>query len=459
MRRLLLTFLLVAAFPSELLAAISANAVFQVETTAGASDLNGGAFTSGASGTDFTTASPSPHVTIDGATITATVHSTTTQLNVTGYNVVAGDVGNYVRIAGGTMTAGLYEITAADDPNDRWTLDRSGGTAAQTGTGRMGGALASPGRAAADMTVSGHKTWVKTGTYTITTTTPGTAGPVLCASGINVTIEGYSSTRGDQAATPTLDAGAQTGVNLFAGQGTATQEFVSLKADGQAGASNVGFAFASVRNAAFKSVAFDCVTGFTTTGARTVVEQCLADTCSTAGFVDCFAYDCEAKTCGVGFSIATASIHLSRCLARGCTTDGFVTSAAPVTFKNCTADDNGQYGFNLGSALTARCTNCLATNHDGGGDAGFFTAGTVLASLKNCAGYNNTTNASGTFLRNQGFITVTVDPYINQAGGDFRPNRRANGGLLLMNAGVSVYGQTDYKVIGALDFSPYILAR
>ena len=114
------------------------------ECRIGSNDANSGGFRSGGTGTDRTLQTAA-HVVVDGATITAVVHTTTTQLTLTGYTVAATDVDNTYLIAGGTATAGLYHITAVDIPNNRWTMDRSVGTAAQTSTGNMGGAKATPG--------------------------------------------------------------------------------------------------------------------------------------------------------------------------------------------------------------------------------------------------------------------------------------------------------------------------
>ena len=99
---------------------------------------NGGGFAGG--GIDRSQ-QDSPHLVIDGATITATVHTSTDQLTITGYTVSADDTGNVLNVNGGTATAGRYKIASVDVPNNRWTLDRSAGTASQTATGRMGGRI------------------------------------------------------------------------------------------------------------------------------------------------------------------------------------------------------------------------------------------------------------------------------------------------------------------------------
>ena len=71
--------------------ALSATVVWEVRGVTGA-DTNGGGFNSAAAGTDYSQQA-APQVVIDGATITATVHTTTTQLNIVGYTVAAADVG------------------------------------------------------------------------------------------------------------------------------------------------------------------------------------------------------------------------------------------------------------------------------------------------------------------------------------------------------------------------------
>lgn len=175
--------------------ALSSAIVWEVQT-GGHSD-NGGGFKTGASGTDRSQ-STSPHVTIDGATITATVHTTTTQLNISGYTVATADVGNIVKITGGTATAGYYEITAVDTGNNRWTLDRSAGSSSQTATGRMGGCSNHPNTIASAV-VNGNKIWIKAGTYN----RQGSNTYVLQlattgSSGLGIVWEGYNSTRGDK---------------------------------------------------------------------------------------------------------------------------------------------------------------------------------------------------------------------------------------------------------------------
>ena len=141
--------------------ALASALVWEVRTSG--ADTNGGGFKTGASGTDRSQQ--------DGAfatlSVLSTVHTTTTQINVSlvDYTVVAGDVGNVLQVTGGSATAGFYEITAVDVPNNRWTMDRSVGTAAQTVIGVMGGALATL-TILIDVSVANNWIYVKSGTYT-----------------------------------------------------------------------------------------------------------------------------------------------------------------------------------------------------------------------------------------------------------------------------------------------------
>jgi hypothetical protein len=436
--------------------ALSGSTVFNVRPSGSDTQASGG-FVTGASGTDY---SLQDAFQFDITTVSV-VHSTTTQVNihVSDWTIDATWVGNLLNITAGTATAGLYEIVSVDIPNNRLQLDRSAGTAGQTVEGYIGGAFATPGKAAAVMTVDQQRAYVKSGTYTITTTTPGAAGPVLLASNVTCYMEGYGTTQGDLGTAPTLNAGAQTGVNLFASQGTAgSQAFINLKADGNSQASIVGFNLTATNRALAQfCIAINCVTGFS--GSRSLTRSCLASTCSGTGFVDCQATLCVAHACANGFSNSLVALRISRCLAYLCTTDGFVTSNNLIALDNCTADENGRYGFNFAGLDGGSASNCLATNHSGASDAGFFTSATGEINLDYCAGYNNTTNASGTYQRNVGFVTLSADPYVNRGSADFRPNGSAGGGALLRAEGIAVYGQTNSLDIGAVQATPAPHAR
>ena len=79
-----------------------------------------------------------PYQTIDGVTVTAIVQATTTTILIAGYSVLANDIGNLIKITGGTGLAGTYQITAVNTGTNIYTLDKSAGTVGQTLTGKSG---------------------------------------------------------------------------------------------------------------------------------------------------------------------------------------------------------------------------------------------------------------------------------------------------------------------------------
>lgn len=416
------------------------------------SDLNGGIFNSAAAGVDYSQQN-SAQVTL---TTTSTVHTDTTAINVVGHTVSANDVGNIFNNTGGTSTPGLYEIQTVDVVNNRWGVDRSVGTAGQTVDGRMGGAFASHGKMAASLTRNGQKGYGKnTGTDTLTTSTPGSAGPIVLSNTIDLIFEGYTTTRGDELG-PTIDAGAVTGITIFATQGAGTQAVIGFNIDGAGGASNIGMSLAASRSFAYKCTFTDCVTGIVGTTTRTRADNCAAIGCSTRGFLDINARGCTATTCGVGFEVTATVGHISQCVAYANTTWGFQATGTPsgFTWEHCTADANGSGGFDFGTGSSGLGINLLSTNHSGVGDVGYLSSGTGgtedWSMLINCAVYNNTTNFSGTYHFNRGSITCTGDPYVNRAGNDFRPNNTGSAGALLRGTAIGVYGMTTNRDIGAL---------
>jgi len=134
------------------------------EVRASASDNNGGGFVTGASGTDYTLQDAAQLTLTDFATSGVGV---TTLTSATG-GFTAAMVGNLIHLVSGTnLTAGFYEITAYTDTNtvtvDRAPDDAVGGVSAATGS--VGGALADPATAIAEMD-RGHICYVKKATLT-----------------------------------------------------------------------------------------------------------------------------------------------------------------------------------------------------------------------------------------------------------------------------------------------------
>ena len=150
--------------------ALSAYGIWEVRTTG--SDLNGGGFKYGATGTDYSQQN-SPQY--SGTDLESDATDNTKVKSTTAGSPIAADVGNYLRISGGSgFTQGWYEIISQD--GTWWTLDSSvGGTSLSGGTFRVGGALASPGVAwnvAHNYGTGNYRgfIWIAEGTYGITST-------------------------------------------------------------------------------------------------------------------------------------------------------------------------------------------------------------------------------------------------------------------------------------------------
>lgn len=429
--------------------ALNANCVANVTTTG--SDDNAGWFdaSSGdaAGGTNDRAFSNSPII-IDGSTITASVHTTTTQATLVGHTLASTDRGNVLRISGGTATAGYYRITSVDTANNRVTVDASMGASGATITGRIGGAFASPGFAAGSM-VSGSTVYIKTGTYPITSTTANVTN-----GRINITINGDSIT-------PCRFFGYE---NLYGDCPTGNAR------------------------PKFEASGISATTIFTVSGYASVIGYFVVDGMSLATINGCFlnnsnnyAVNVDAKNCsGYGVFLSGSGKHKAadHCVAFGCAT-GFQISDGVLS--NCVAiSDSGAVGFYLANTGTA--TNCIAT----GGATGFrFQNGWAISCISyGCSGAGfvaddgwgsyisrcvsvacavgfdnsstsrkvfvwrgnagfNTTNVSRTSTieyGNIGFTTLTADPFVNAAGGDFSLNDVAGGGATLKALNFSLPG-------------------
>ena len=431
--------------------ALSVNTVLEVRTVG--SDTNGGGFVTGSSGTDWSQQTSPQYSVTDGVTAgTTTITSATANF---GTDVV----GNLIYVQGGTgsVTAGWYQITSRTNATTI-VVDRSTGLTAGTGvTLKIGGALATPGLAASLMTVSGMKAYIKSGTYNLSTATPGAGGPIQFASSISAIIEGYQTTRGDRTGTTPIISwasvsapGAQT--FIVNRNGVANQIVMNITVDGNnvanvsgfsmatagprcddcraqncSGTSQVGFSFASVQFVGTIAVcnrnfASNCKTGF----ASGVLNACTATGCTTGFTGNGYAMNCLAySNTGVGFDYSGGSSYscLTRCTSDGNSGDGFKLTT--LTMIDCCSTNNGGYGYNT-------------------------TAGTCLV---NCASKSNTSGRSSmTPLQDQFPILLTADPYVS-VGSDFRPNATAGGGALLRAAGFGVAGQTNNRDVGSVQHS------
>lgn len=432
--------------------ALAAATVWEVRT-AGSDTLCSGGYVTGSAGTDYSQQNAAQYTGTDLVLVTSTTISSAT------HNFVTADVGNLIQITAGTnFTTGFYQIVSV--AANVGTIDRSGGTSGSTGgTFAVGGALKSPALACSPA-VTENTIWVKSGTYTISSTTSNIALGRLTP-GNQVMVRGYQTTRGDDAARPVLQASGIATTTLV----TMSNFWVNLwniEVDGAGLTAIKGFDLSGVENRTYYCVARNCTNnGFNRAGSGSAVVRCLAAACTTQyAFSGSRFFYCQADACtaggftitnsggealtlvgciasnitGIGFTGGAASGALS-CTAYACSSAGFSFTANPagITLINCISYGNATYGFETGTA----------------GVINFYQQW-------NCAAGNNTTaNRRGTppTVNDTSFITLTADPFVNAAGGNFALNNTAGGGAALRAAGIpgaSVNGSTtSYLDVGA----------
>lgn len=411
---------------------LASTTIFEVRTDG--NDTNGGGFnpSRSANGVDRSQQA-SAHVFIDGSTITATVHTTTTQITIAGYTVGNADLGNLLNITGGTATLGIYEVTAIDTVNNRWTLDRSAGTSTQTVIGRMGGAYASPGYLGAVLAanpIANMTIWFKTGNYSITVNNVNVSGGTISLpSGQTFFVSGYNATRGDS--------------------GTAT--FVNVAATSRAIFSSPTNRWTHIKNIVVDGGGLTGVTGFNGGNGRDCIQFCRAINCPANGFT-AFVHpsNCEAVSCGTGFG---GAYHYSACVARNCTGNGFnqiLHAYDCLSYANgghgfdiytdnsyggatrCVSVGNTLSGFTVGSSPGIRYFDCVATNN---GSYGFNGA----AVFYNCYGFANALgNSLGTSPFGTAVVSLAASPWLDAASNDYRRNNTVNAGALLKGSAIGV---------------------
>lgn len=403
-------------------------------------DANGGGFVAGASGVDRSNQAAA-HCTLTTASV---VHTTTTQINVDAgdYTVSADDVGNQAQLSIDGAALAPFQITAVDVGNNRWTVDRSAGTAGQTVAGKMGGALASPGYAAGIASLSiatnGIIVRIKSGTYTLTTTTPNVSGGPIQQVGKHCLFIGYETTRDDMGAKPVIDVGAVTGITVLVAT-SFVAIFINLKVDGQGNASIIG-----VNGKCYLCEMVDCNVGITGTVASTWSVRCKVTGSVTYGFESTTAWRCEATGCGVGFR----NCSVIDCLVHDNTGDGIQGSPFSLLAAGNTCFNNGGDGIGAINSLAGIFDNIIDSN--GGYGVEMQDANTFGLQINNAFRANTSGKYENTPRLILGEVVPTSDPFTNSATDDFSLNNTAGGGAELRGAGVPVHGQTDNRDIGAV---------
>lgn len=387
---------------------------------------------------------------IDGTTDTDITSST--------YPFGVNHVGNVISITAGTgftvQRVGIVSIQSGNTAR----CDKAVGTAGSTGgTGYLGGAMASPG-GAGSWHVSGGRIHIKSGTYTINSTTANVSGGKLAPAGSPTaaspcTIIGYETRPYDMAARPVLKASGISGTHGLIQVSTNNNLIHSIAFDGNSCSGIHAFYLtAGSREGLYDCVAYNFVAAAYRTGNATMyIVRCYASGTGYGFDGASVAVNCVAEGCSVGFAYCKNCIG---CIADSCTT-GF-TDDGGGTRVNCTA-----YGCTTGFSLTGSdvMINCLSVGNSGYGY--YVSSSGLFGTLLNCADYNNSsgrTQSPSQFV-DINPITLTANPFTNASGDDFSLNNTAGGGAACRNAGWpgafpgndgSYFATTGYADIGAV---------
>lgn len=413
--------------------AVTQGAIFEIRTTGSDSACSGAYDPLYTGGTDYSQQNAAQYTYTDlvlgvgGTSATSVAHP-----------FGADAVGNALNVTGGTgFTAGFYIVTAVNTSTHVATLNTSAGSAASTGgTGNLGGALASPGYAAAQM-VSGNKAWLKAGAYSITSASSNVSGG-LCSlpngsdGGPTTDLVGYNAARGDFGTPPVVTLNANASTQVFAAQDGSIQN-VSIDANGyacQTVNATDGLAF-KVLSQGVGSATFNMFNNAISAGnvisCSVIATAYLFNTTAFLGrCIDCF-YDGQGHSNTQGFANAIS------CIAQNAT-DGFSGNYGQGSFTNCVAKGctNG-FTFVGGQGRSVTFVNCFAEDCT----TGFNQPGSGIwnGPLINCGGHGNTNDTNGIFEFNFNFVSCSVSPFTNSAAGDYTLNSSATGGALLKGAG------------------------
>jgi hypothetical protein len=407
--------------------AISGNSVFEVRT--GGSDINGGGFVTGASGTDYSQ---------QNAKNTAGSNISTTDAVAVGTGVItsataaftAAIVGNVIYLQGGTgaLAAGWYQVITFTSATSI-TVDRN--VAAGTGiTMNIGGALLSPGQANA-IAITGNVVFIQNSgadgnsVYSITSVSSAVSGGIIGGAQL-VVYQGYTSSRtlGNTDARPQLQLNVAS-ATMFNSSSAIIQ---NLFCNGNSQTSARVVAALTF----FIGCLFENFNTVSTAGSGAQFYRCSATANSATVFAGTLAVACEAyANTATAF---TTSICVN-CIASGNTggsTDGFVSAGG--IYMNCIAISNGRDGFRSTSNAQAIFINCHAEANGGYG----FDMTTACKALINCSYFNNTSGgvfANTSVMSNTGAISVTAGSVFTNAGGNnFSLNNIVNQGALLRAA-------------------------
>lgn len=361
-------------------------------------------------------------------------------------------VGNAVHLTSGTnLTAGWYFLTAVASTSSA-TIDRAadnGAGGVSAATGAVGGALSDPALATG-INTGGLTFFIKSGTYTITSTTANGAGgrmaPVAGGTTQPGRIIGFTSNRilynTDTRPLLQLSTAASNTVLTIPATGNFWVENINMDGAGLATSRGIDYSAASSGSVVFRCKGSNFTNGAFFGGAATICILCEATGCSTnpafngGVYWACVAHD-NTITGFYNSGDGVAWFECISCNNTGGSSDGFQMSIGMHGVYSCTSYGNGRdgYRFTSGAAEAITAVGCIAENNAGWGFRGSGVMGNVR--LMNCGGFNNTLGLidSSTLTAPMfGTITASSEIFANPGSNDFRLNNGA--GALFKRGGI-----------------------
>lgn len=348
-----------------------------------------------------------------------------------------------------------------------------------TYTLRIGGALAGPsgtttfplnstltGTGLLDAAGDGVRVNLKNDqTYSMTAGITTATGPSL--------VQGYSSSYGD-GGRAVIDGGTSGAsyVLLTTGINTAYADLV-IQNNGATGSAN-GVSVAAITRVKFNRC---CVNSFRGSG--------IAVTTGDLVFVEGEAYACnQSNTANLAaITVTTGSLAVARSFIHdnaGSNTSGVFsnsTGGAAIVVLLTVFDTNGGVGVKLTGAGSCTVYGCVFYNNTGSGvnisnamptvvensvfalNAAYGVEGSTAGVSKqvvvtNCAFYSNTSGQTNNLASEQvtGSVTLSGDPFVDAANGDFDLNNTAGAGAACRGAGAGTFTQTAASYTGTLGY-------
>ncbi len=443
--------------------ALAATTVWEIRVSGdGGADTNGGGFNQSRTGTATDRTLGSAFKTGTNLTVD---HTTNTDVTPDGYTPDAtADPGNLIQITttgtGAAFTVGFYEILSVQ--SGKWRLDRSPAAIDSAGaTWAMGGGLLTIAKMfTSGPLIAGNTVYLKGGVYAVSAAFTITQG----SQAASTTLVGYTTTR------TLTNTDTKPQIQLAAGHNNIT--VCSLSQQTTIRNVEIDNTGASTGNIGISAGGLYCVienckvSGFktgisslTSTTANIVGTEVVVANENSAigitlfpGLVDgCYIHGgTSTGTNGIvckGATIANtvvAGMTSSNTIGISLAAQGCMVNDCVVYNIGVTGISSNQQGCSIINTILSTCTTTGI----------LMSATTDSIRVINCAGYANGTNTSGlTTLSSQGFLAISVDPFVSASTANFTLNNTVGGGASLRAAGfpASLPGVTgtSYHDVGA----------